>query len=424
MKTAHIVISLLLVIASLFLCVRIIDNAHQNKQNKIDLAELNDIKYGLLSIEEWKGRITEILTSEIDKLDLSSIGRDEMRQHIEALLSTIIDKVAHNIQKENKGSVSGWVKQSFLNIFVSLEDIKKGIPGYSKAILDEMTSKKSSAQLKAALHEQLEKYSTEIEDSLDQTRRHAIVTGTGSKDVFEAKARLEKEVSSRDFRIERDAWVFIALSVLLFLLTGFGRQGLSPPQYVFLVINLILLLTAGVMTPMIDLEAKISQMTFVVLGHPLQFENQVLYFQSKSILDVFLVMMADDALQMKLVGILMVTFSIVFPALKLISSAAFYANWRRDNAVIKFFVLKSGKWSMADVTVVAIFMAYIGFNGIIDTKLSQLNVATPGPVVLTTNGTSLQPGYYLFFAFALLAMFLTGFLTKNAQPKASVLQQL
>jgi hypothetical protein len=48
-----------------------------------------------------------------------------------------------------------------------------------------------------------------------------------------------------------------------------------------------MLLVAGVTTPMIDMEAKISQMSFVLLGHPIHFENQVLYFQSKSILDVF-----------------------------------------------------------------------------------------------------------------------------------------
>jgi hypothetical protein len=120
---------------------------------------------------------------------------------------------------------------------------------------------------------------------------------------------------------------------------------------------------------------------------------------------------------MKLVAILMVTFSIVFPVLKLLSSAGYYANWRnaRSNPIIKFFVLKSGKWSMADVSVVAIFMAYIGFNGIIDGKLGQMNMATPGPVVLTTNGTSLQPGFYLFFAFALLAMVLTDILGRHAK---------
>ena len=81
--------------------------------------------------------------------------------------------------------------------------------------------------------------------------------------------------------------------------------------------------------------------------------------------------------------------------------------------MIKFFVFKSGKWSMADVMVVAIFMAYIGFNGIITSQLGHLKKAGQELVILTTNATALQPGYYLFLTFALLALFLAGFLTRK-----------
>ena len=83
--------------------------------------------------------------------------------------------------------------------------------------------------------------------------------------------------------------------------------------------------------------------------------------------------------------------------------------------MIRFLVLKSGKWSMADVMVIAIFMAYIGFNGIITSQFGQLSTASQELVILTTNGTSLQPGYYLFLAYTLLALFLSGFLTRKPQ---------
>ncbi len=65
---------------------------------------------------------------------------------------------------------------------------------------------------------------------------------------------------------------------------------------------------------------------------------------------------------------------------------------------------------MADVMVVAIFMAYIGFNGIINSELGDLQQAQQKVDLLTTNGTSLLPGYYLFFTYAVLAMFLASFL--------------
>jgi hypothetical protein len=65
-------------------------------------------------------------------------------------------------------------------------------------------------------------------------------------------------------------------------------------------------------------------------------------------------------------------------------------------------------------------MAYIGFNGIISSQLGHLrSVADQEVVILTTNATALQPGYYLFLTYTLLALFLTGFLTRKPQAKES-----
>ena len=168
---------------------------------------------------------------------------------------------------------------------------------------------------------------------------------------------------------------------------------------------------------MIDMDARISRMSIALMGHPIYFENQVLYFQSKSILDVFWIMIKHKDHQMKIVGVLLITFSIFFPLLKIISSLGYYYNYHnaRENPVIKFFVLKSGKWSMADVMVVAIFMAYIGFNGIISSQFGQLKTAAQEMVILTTNGTSLQPGYFVFITYTLLALLLSEFLTGKNQ---------
>jgi hypothetical protein len=125
-------------------------------------------------------------------------------------------------------------------------------------------------------------------------------------------------------------------------------------------------------------------------------------------------MITHKDIQMKVVGVLVITFSIFFPLSKIVSSFAYYFDFRhaRENPVIRFFVLKSGKWAMADVMIVAIFMAYIGFNGIISSQFGQFSSAAQDLVILTTNGTSLQPGFYLFLTYTLLALFLSGLLSR------------
>jgi len=83
------------------LCQQIISNSLYNQQNKNDYAELNSVKYGLLSIDEWKRQVTEILAEEINKLYLSKANERVLRKHIEVLLNTLIDDVDKKIREEN-----------------------------------------------------------------------------------------------------------------------------------------------------------------------------------------------------------------------------------------------------------------------------------------------------------------------------------
>ncbi len=416
-KLFNLFLSLIVIIASALLCGQIISKAIINQENKNDYAELNHVKYGLFSVDAWKRQITVILAEEIDKLDLSRTDERDLRKHIEVLLNTLIDKVDKKIREGNAGSTGGWVSQAFIDIFVSLEDIKKGIPEYADAVMHELTKKRTRGQIKTMLQEQLKEYLNQTFETQDTAQLSRILLKTDSKDIEGARIKLRKTISVESSLIFKEAMLLIVLSVILFALFGFGKRPLAPSQYILLVLSLLMLLIAGVTTPMIDMEAKITEMSFVLMGHPVHFENQVLYFQSKSILDVFWIMITHSDIQMKFVGVLLITFSIVFPVLKITSSLGYFYNYHRarENPVIRFFVLKSGKWSMADVMVVAIFMAYIGFNGIITSQFGQLSKASQELVIVTTNGTSLQPGYYLFVTYTVLALFLSGFLNRKAQ---------
>lgn len=415
MKLLNLILSSIIIIASVILCHQIISNSISIQKNKNDYAELNHVKYGLFSIEEWKRQITAILAEEINKLYLSETNEKVLRNHIEVLLNTLIDKVDKKIREGNSGTAGGQLTQSFINIFIKLDDIKKGIPEYADAIIHEITKAKTRRQIKAALNKQLHQFADQTFDTQDASQLSSILLRVDSKDIEGARIKLNKEISVKHDLIYKEVILLVILSAILFALSGFSKQPLSPSRYVPLVLSLIILLSAGVTTPMIDMEAKISQMSFMLMGHPIHFENQVLYFQSKSILDVFWVMITHQDFQLKFVGVLLITFSIVFPLLKIVSSLGYYYDYHqaKENPVIRFFVLKSGKWSMADVMVIAIFMAYIGFNGIITSQLGHLSSADQELVILTTNGTSLQPGFYLFLTYTLLALFLSEFLTRK-----------
>lgn len=411
----RLILSVIIVLISIGLCQQMIVRSMANQSIKIDYAELNHIRYGLFSINAWKKQIQVIMIDEINKLNLSHSNEAELKKHIEIQLDKLIDGVAKRIREANANSFSGSLKQSFIDTFVDMKDIKTGIPEYADVIMHEMTKEKTESNLKKLVTQRVEKYLEKTFDTQDMTLVNVILKNTDSPDVESARIKLGKELSVNHDFIYKATMALIILSIFLFAMEGLSRSPLSAPIYFLLIVSLAVLLVAGVTMPMIDMEAKLSQLSFVLLDHPIRFENQVLYFQSKSILDVFWVMISHKDLQMKLVGMLLVSFSVIFPFIKMVSSFIYFYNFKnaRNNALVNFFVLKSGKWSMADVLVVAIFMAYIGFNGIITSQLGNLQVQGEDLMVLTTNGTSLQPGYFTFMTFATLGLFLSNFLTRE-----------
>ena len=62
---------------------------------------------------------------------------------------------------------------------------------------------------------------------------------------------------------------------------------------------------------------------------------------------------------------------------------------------------------MADVMVVALFMAYLGFGGIINSQLNQLEKSSGSLEVFTTNNSKLQLGFFIFFSFTILSLLIS-----------------
>ncbi len=420
MKQTRPYLYILFLLVSLVLSQQIISKSRVHQVKKHDLAELNNIKYGLFSINEWKNQISEIVEAEIGNMNLNETKN--LKPMVEAQLHSLIDTVDKRMREKNNKTFKGRFKQSLIHTFVDIKDIKEGVPKYADEIIKVMEKPKNKRKLKEALIDKVDEYFDKTFEEQDNTQVDKIIKKTSTQDTIEARTILEYEITNTQKLLEMLSQILMLIAICAFVIAGISKDALPSKEYIVLVSLLFVLLLTGVMTPMIDLEAKISEMSFVLFDHQVKFTNQVLYFQTKSVIDVFWIMFRHPDFEMKIVGILMVMFSVVFPITKLISSIAYYYNpWNtRENKWVQFFVLKSGKWSMTDVMIIAIFMAYIGFNGVMESQLGVLHEASEELVMLTTNGTKLQFGFYVFMTYAVLAMFLSEFLTKRQAYQAAL----
>jgi len=409
-----IVISTLALIAAMVLTIQYISLAKQNQRLKTDLAELNHIRYGLLNVDEWGDQLSTILSIKIVEFKLTPESKEKVAQNLENILYQLIDDVELMMEAKTSGRFSA-IKNWLPGLKINLDPLRDSVPSYANRLLIEMNKPENKAFLQQFLSDKLNEFTAstynldEMYPMQDVLDRYSCI----NKKVCMERIRDEIAVTKEAINI-RVILVMILVSAV-FLLNLVTRRNINLVQASLLVIASFFLLLGGITTPMIDLEAKIDQLMLQLMGEKITFLNNIIFFQSKSITDVVRILFEEGTLPMLFVGVLVFTFSIIFPSIKLISSLLYsYRIGRlRENTLVRFFVLKSGKWSMADVMVVAIFMAFVGFDGIIGSQLDELRQSATQVEILTTNGTRLLSGFYFFLLFCISSLVLSEAITRK-----------
>lgn len=389
--------------------------SEKQEQLKADYAEMNSINLGLFSISQWQDKIESIVVKQTRSLRLSPKQKRELQKEIEGVIVALIDKAERLVTGSKKKSLRGKIAKFAVKNFVDVDTIKKQVPGIARTIIGKVDNPQAKRQLGAMALAKLDQLD-EIEyvdsaltvnaQKVNSTYKRYNVTGP---EHFNAKIETELR------KIKKATYAYcigMLAGIVLFLLAwGFlrKRSELYATLFILSLAMAFILLAVGLTASMIEVDARIGAMDFVLLGQKVTFVDQVLFFQSKSILDVVLILIGSPAIDSILVGVLILAFSILFPVMKLSATGIHLLGKRKlaENKFIKYFAFQSGKWSMADVIVIAILMAYIGLNGLLETQLARMDIAANSLTMLSTHNTALQPGYIIFIAFVLFGLVLS-----------------
>jgi len=385
---------------------------------KEDSAKINSIRNGLLSVELWKTHIQNIVGDRITHLEFSPEQEAALKIEIGNVLKALLTEADAVMRKPQK-TLRGKVRKVAFKTFINIPALKKETPAFSQSVLNEIKKPASLEKLKVLALSQLNNYALQTRDNVvDPKALQAILDSYHAKNTEEFNARAEKRMRVLEHQIRLRIAIMTG-SLFIYMLAWWlvrKKTGLHKPLFALSVILAFIVLISSLALPLIDIDARINNVDFLLLGEHLHFDNQILYYRSKSIMQMVKVLVVSGKPDSTLVGLLLLVFSILFPIAKLIaSSLSLYGSAvMQNNRGVRFFAYYSGKWSMADVFVVAIFMSYIGFNGILNDQLKNLNLKSESWQLIATNGTSLQPGFILFVSFVIFGLLLSEILKKIA----------
>ncbi|WP_316752773.1 paraquat-inducible protein A [Pedobacter gandavensis] len=388
--------------------------SEQQEQIKEEYSNINNISSGLFSVEEWRDKVAAIVSHQIRDFTLSPEQKKDLHKEVEQIIIALIDKAEALINKPKK-TIDGKIKKFLVKNFVNTDNFREKAPSLAKEIITKVYNPTNKKQLSKMVMSKFD--AIKRAEYLDST--FAATKSANEKIYKKYQASSNEELNKKlisslsTIRTETYNYSFAMLGCIIIVLSFWWmlrkRADLYATLFIMSLMFAFILLFIGLTASMIEVDARIKAVDFVILGEHVRFENQVLFFQSKSILDVVRVLITQPAVDAVLVGILILIFSILFPVLKLSATGIHLLSKKKiaRNKIIRYFAFQSGKWSMADVIVIAILMVYIGLNGLLDSQLKSLNIKSDDLNVITTNNTALQPGFIIFISFVLYGLILS-----------------
>lgn len=389
---------------------------------KKDYSELNSITHGILSVNIWRDHLTSMVLNRIDEFEFTAEQEDTLVLQVEKILTAGIDK-GDSLMNLKQKTLKGKLRKFAVRTLVPEEKIRALVPMFAQTVVDEIQKPENKEALKYVIKSKIQEYSemTHADSEAAVLRVNELLYRYDVADLQGFNRKTSEDLRELEAQTYYHTYILLGIIVVFLLLWWLLRnqKPLHTPLFIISVLVSLIILFAGLTAPMIEIDARFQQVNFLLIGEQITFNDQVIFFQSKSILQVIDILFDTGKVDSFFVGFLILVFSILFPVAKLVSTQVYLAGNEklRRNKILKFFTFKSGKWSMADVYVIAIFMAYIGFQGILDNQLSNLNMETESLVSISTNKTSLQPGFIIFIGFVLFSLILSTILKKITASK-------
>lgn len=382
---------------------------------KEDYAEINRVNYGLFNLQLWKEKAIEIFEGRIKDFAITPAVYTDVEKELIGYLNraynqyiesgALIDQILSDVEKGGKVN-KFFIKLLKENLGPQIKNLnlKSRIPALAKELSAEL--KRNEPMLKGYLTTELSRLLADADLGNVKDRRIPIYKKYGAETLNETKEVITSRIKQNDQLLDQKIKLLYGLLLGGFFVAILFFKGLGFKLFVTVVTLIsIVFLLLGVSLPMIDIDARLNDFTMNVLGTQVSFDEQVLYYQSKSILDVTWTLIEGRGIDLKIVGVMILLFSIVVPFIKLVLSTLYlYIDKLKGSKWVEIIIFYLGKWSMADVFVVAMFMAYIGFQGLVTSQLGEIGRNQTGYAVETVNYSQLSPGALFFTTYCILSI--------------------
>lgn len=277
-----------LLVAEGYFGLRLHQLSDQQERIKEDYSNINNITYGLFSVQQWKDNVSRIVHHQVRNLKMTKKQKKILQTEVQNVLLALIDKAEALVNKPKK-TISGKIQKFAIRNFVNSDSIRAQVPAFAKKIIAEVDNPKNKRQLsKMAMGEFNELANEEKLDSAFVAngasvralykKYHVSSTDALNKNLVQTLSEIRSKTYSYSFGM-----LACVVVVLGFWWGLRKRRDLHTTLFVMSLLFAFILLAVGLTASMIEVDARIRSLDFVLLGEHVVFKDQVLFLDRKSV---------------------------------------------------------------------------------------------------------------------------------------------
>lgn len=391
-------------------------NAARNVEDQISALTLSE--RAITSPTVWGEVLGKLGKQEIDRLFEQQSSKTLLIEATETLLYNAIVEYRNTLREKQataktiNNSLQALGQAFILDVLVDFNALESSVPAIAEAFVEDLEQGELAADLESALSQYLNSLSEDLNAAaIDQTRSiHRLLRCETTTQCVTKLQASQQHYQEQAGLLE----LCLALALLaLIVITRFAYPtttgGAAPRAAILCLLNvsILALLVPGILVPMMKLKAFIEPFEVSVGGISLYFDQQLLMYQNKSVGDLASLLIETGQPPLLALAAGMTLFCVLIPVSKCLAAIVLLlrsTGSRPTHPALHWLAIESGKWSMADVFVVALIMAFIGMDQLIASHTDAMNTLfTEAQFVQAASASELGMGFYFFLSFVVLS---------------------
>ena len=213
-----------------------------------------------MNVNEWKVHLSNILTKKVEEFELTDENQEKLKPQVENMLYALLDEVELILKSD-----VGKIKRMLMNVFMDMDKLRNSVPEFADTLLEELSAPENKEGLKEYILIKLDTIVASTFSDDGQEDLQLILEKYDYKDKEDASYYLDvlSNQTGNDLRI--NALLLILFLFIVYAINSFRIKMPTKTNNLFLLASIMVLLVCGVTMPMIDIEAKISRLTFHLL---------------------------------------------------------------------------------------------------------------------------------------------------------------